>query len=280
MAVGDDKANGDTLTPTEWNGMEDDQLNRLHKDGSVTWTGDQDAGGQKLTSLGAPTASGDAARKDEVDGLTSSQGDLVTGDSSGNPTQLAIGANGKYLKSDGTDPGWADLPVASESQAGIVELATVAEVDGGSATDKAVTPDTLAGSNMGMRSVSVQLFDGATDVATGDGKAYFVVPAWLDGWNLVDAEAAVVTKSTSGTPTVQCARGRQASATSDFTYNDMLSTALTIDANEYHSKDAATAVAINTSYDDIAEGDIIRFDVDTAGTGTKGVIVTLTFQLP
>jgi hypothetical protein len=57
----------------------------------------------------------------------------------------------------------------------------------------------------------------------------------------------------------------------------MLSTAITIDANEFDSKDAATAAAINTSNDDVATGDLIRVDVDVAGTGTADLIVTLGF---
>lgn len=75
-------------------------------------------------------------------------------------------------------------------------------------------------------------------------------------------------------------RGRQSSATSDFTYVDMLSTPITIDANEYDSKDAATQPVINTANDDLATGDVIRIDVDVAGTGTKGLNVSLSFQLP
>jgi hypothetical protein len=38
----------------------------LRADGSVTWTGNANAGGQKLTNLGAPTASTDAARLQDV----------------------------------------------------------------------------------------------------------------------------------------------------------------------------------------------------------------------
>lgn len=61
---------------------------------------------------------------------------------------------------------------------------------------------------------------------------------------------------------------------------DMLSTALTIDANEKDSKDATTAAVIDTDHDDVATGDELRFDVDVAGTGTKGLEVRLAFRLP
>jgi len=37
---------------------------------------------------------------------------------------------------------------------------------------------------------------------------------------------------------------------------------------------------INTSNDNVNTGDQIRIDIDTAGTGAKGLIVEMTFQLP
>jgi hypothetical protein len=37
---------------------------------------------------------------------------------------------------------------------------------------------------------------------------------------------------------------------------------------------------INTANDGVATGDRIMVDVDVAGTGTKGLVVTLTFQAP
>lgn len=60
----------------------------------------------------------------------------------------------------------------------------------------------------------------------------------------------------------------------------MLSTGVSIDANEFESADATTAPVINTANDDVQTGDILLFDCDTAGTGTKGAQILLTFQLP
>lgn len=178
----------------------------------------------------------------------------------------------------GTNTG--DEPDASDTVAGVIEIATVAETNTGTDNTRAVSPDGLAGSNFGTKAITAQLFDGATLITTGNGKAYFRVPTSISGMNLVEAHAQVITKSTSGTPTVMIARGRQANATSDFTYADMLSTAITIDANEYDSKDATTAPVIDTSNDDMVTGDVIRFDVDASGTGTKGLNVSLLFRLP
>lgn len=169
---------------------------------------------------------------------------------------------------------------ASDTLAGIVELATTAETNTGTDAARAVTPDGLAGSYAGTESVTVEVFAAATALATGDGKKYFRLPTTVNGMNLVASSAAVFAKSTSGTPTVMLARGRQSSATSAHTFVDMLSTAITIDANEYDSKDAATAAVINGSNDDIATGDLIRVDVDVAGTAATGLFVTLEFRLP
>lgn len=128
--------------------------------------------------------------------------------------------------------------------------------------------------------VAITVFEGTTAVTTGDGKVYFRIPASLDGTNLVDAAAVVLAKSTSGTPTVQIARGRQAAAGSAHTFVDMLSTRITIDANEFDSATAATPRVINTSNDDVLTGDLIRVDVDVAGTGTTGMWLNLWFQEP
>jgi hypothetical protein len=106
------------------------------------------------------------------------------------------------------------------------------------------------------------------------------MPVTLNGYNLTSVVATVFAKSTSGTPTVQIARGRQADATTAHAFSDMLSTRVTIDANEFSSLYATAAAVIDTSYDDIATGDILRFDVDTAGTAATGLWLTLNFQLP
>ena len=57
----------------------------------------------------------------------------------------------------------------------------------------------------------------------------------------------------------------------------MLSTEITIDVSEFTSYTAATPPVIDTGHDGVATGDILRIDVDVAGTGAKGLIVVLTF---
>ncbi|MFH1110991.1 MAG: hypothetical protein V1790_17600 [Planctomycetota bacterium] len=162
-------------------------------------------------------------------------------------------------------------------------FANAAQTTAGSSAALAVTPDGLAGSTIfGTRTVQLEVFGPIDDVATGDGKIYSVVPPGLNGMNLVGVKAQVITASTSGVPTVQITRcayaatGNACSGVGD----DMLSTRMTIDINENSTTSAAAAAVIDATKDDVATDQIIRVDVDVAGTGTKGLIVTLIFQLP
>ena len=124
------------------------------------------------------------------------------------------------------------------------------------------------------RTVVILMIDNNTELVTGDdfGSFTFSVPAVLNGYNLIDIEAYNETPSTSGIPTFQLHNVTDT--------QDMLSTALTIDATEYNSNTAATAVVINTSYDGVSTGDRLRFDCDVAGTGAKGISFHLKFELP
>jgi len=163
---------------------------------------------------------------------------------------------------------------ATDSAQGIVELATAAETTTGTDATRAVTPDGLAGSDYGKRVIIIKLVDDATALSTGDNaaNAKFPIPQEMNGWNLVAAHAFVTTVSSSGTPTYMIHNLTDT--------NDMLSTAITIDANELTSYTAATAPAVNGATDDVVTGDMIRIDKDVAGTGEKGDGIILTFQLP
>lgn len=123
------------------------------------------------------------------------------------------------------------------------------------------------------RAISLLVTDpNGSAITTGDGKAYFTVPALFNTWNIISVHAALTTVSSSGTPTVQLARTRSGSTV------DVLSTAVTIDANELTSYTAATAHVVNTSNDDLATGDLLRVDVDAAGTGAKGLQAIITVR--
>lgn len=130
----------------------------------------------------------------------------------------------------------------------------------------------VIGSDLAKRVIQVKVIDDLTTLTTGDGKVIFLVPQELNGYNLVGANAFVTTVSSSGTPTVQIRNVTDAV--------DMLSTRITIDANEYTSYTAAAAAVVDATYDDVATGDRLAVDVDVAGTGAKGLGIVLTFQLP
>lgn len=172
------------------------------------------------------------------------------------------------------------VPAASDTAQGKVELATGAETSTGTDATRAITPDGLAESLFGIKSFAIEVFSATTALATGDGKKYIPIPAALAGFNILRVHATLFAKSTSGTPTVQIARGRKASATSAHSFVDVFSTLITVDANEFDSRDAATQPVVNASNDDLAAGDLLRVDVDVAGTAATGLWLTFECQLP
>lgn len=173
-----------------------------------------------------------------------------------------------------TDSDVTDIvAAASTSAAGKVELATAAETTTGTDTARAITPDGLAGSDFGIRVVGIQVFGSGTNTATGDGKAFFRVPAVMNGWTIVGVAACVYTAGTTGTTDIQI-RNKTDSV-------DVLSTKLTIDSGETDSSTAATAAVINTSNDDLATGDLIAIDVDAVSTTPAvGLFVEIRVQAP
>lgn len=200
-------------------------------------------------------------------------------------SKVAVFGGTKNLTSDtGSDLSVSGTSVsvvsATTSTAGKVELATISETNTGTDTDRAITPDALAGSVFGVKNLDFYILDASYLVTTGDGKMETRIPPSLNGMNITGVSCNVLTTSSSGTPTIQLARGRQSSATSAHSFVDVLSTRVTIDASEYDSKDATTASVVNTSNDDVATGDVLRFDVDVTGTGTRGLICNVELQLP
>lgn len=163
---------------------------------------------------------------------------------------------------------------ATSSSAGAVELATIAETTTGTDATRAVTPDSLAGSVYGTRYIALTISDALTIPSTGDGQAHVVIPADLNGYDVVSVLGAVTTVSSSGTPTMALRRLRSGSAV------DVLSTNVTIDASEYTSGSTATPSVINTSNDDLQTGDILLADLDVVGTSAKGHQLLVGIRLP
>lgn len=199
---------------------------------------------------------------------------------------------------------------ASDTVKGVVELATSAETTTGTDTARAVTPagvqavrdllipkalvdakgdlivataaDTVnrlavgatnghvlkvaSGETSGLQwqgeseVIVVAVGDETTALTTGDAKVTFRMPFAM---TLTAVRASLTTASSSGTPTINIREGG----------TDILSTALTIDANELTSTTAATAAVISDST--LADDAEIKIDVDTAGTGAAGLKVAL-----
>jgi hypothetical protein len=175
-------------------------------------------------------------------------------------------------------------PSASDTATGIVELAIASEVTTGTDTSRAITPNALADSTIfGVKTVEVEVFAPGTAATTGDGKAYFRIPAALNGMNLISIKANVYTAGTTGTINIDIARCVAATTGNvcSSTVADVLSTNLTIDSGENDSADAAAAAVINTSNDDVATGQLYRVDIDAIHTTpSQGLILEFTFQLP
>lgn len=140
----------------------------------------------------------------------------------------------------------------------------------GNTISMTVTP---AASRIPARVGGIQLSAASgASITSGDSKGVIRIPSELNGLNLTAVGASCTTAGSSGTTTVQLRRVRAGVSA------DMLSTALTIDANETDSSTAATAAVINTSNDDIATGDQIHFDVDNVSSGTLGLYINFTFS--
>lgn len=137
-------------------------------------------------------------------------------------------------------------------------------------TVKYITVDDILASLRRIRTVTFPVIDPATALTTGDGKYYWVVPEELDGANIILAHAHVFTASSSGLPSIMLHNETLA--------QDVLSTAITLDVSETDSKDAVTQPVINTTYDHVATGDVLRWDIDAIGTGTAGLQTRLQFQ--
>ena len=177
-----------------------------------------------------------------------------------------------------------------KSSAGIVDtklaqITTASKVSGASFTGLASIPSgagdiPAANAKAIMRKELTVAITSPTDpVTTGDGAFYFTCPPILNGMNLVDADASTITAGTG--VTVMIARGRRSAVDGALSFVDMLSTAITIDAGEYDSANAATAPVINASNDDIVVStyvDVLRFDVDVASGA--GLEIRLAFQTP
>lgn len=115
-----------------------------------------------------------------------------------------------------------------------------------------------------------RVYERDIDLEVGDGADYFRIPALLDGKIIKSVHAAIYTASTSGNPTFQLHNQTVGV--------DVLSTRVTIDETEYTSYTAAVQPVVNTSNDGVSTGDLMRIDIDVAGTGAQGLDIIISFE--
>lgn len=116
------------------------------------------------------------------------------------------------------------------------------------------------GSSSGPIEVQLSCSDLLSNLTAGTNRGYFRAPRVI---HLTAVRASVIAASSSGLVTV------------DINVNGatILSTKLTIDANEKTSTTAATPPVISTPT--ISDDDEVTIDIDGAGTAARGLIVTL-----
>lgn len=109
--------------------------------------------------------------------------------------------------------------------------------------------------------IQVACSDQTTALTTGTAKVTFRMPYAM---TLTGVRASLNTASSSGDPAIDINKTGVGS---------LLSTTITIDSGEKTSVTAATPAVISTSA--LSDDDEITIDIDTAGTGAKGLVVTL-----
>jgi len=112
--------------------------------------------------------------------------------------------------------------------------------------------------------MTIALSDETTSITTGVSKITFRAPFAMTLTQIPRASLSIV--SSSGNPAIDINKNGVS----------IFSTTLTIDANEKTSVTAATAAVMSTTT--FADDDEISMDVDTAGTGAKGLKVTLYYR--
>lgn len=129
----------------------------------------------------------------------------------------------------------------------------------------------VVGSLRTTRTIEIMVFPATTDVATGDGKAYYVIPDEMTNMNLSRVAATVITAGSTGSTTIAIYNVTDS--------QEMLSTLMSIETGEISTRTSATPGTIDTSHDDVVTGDLIRIDVDSvSSTAPKGLIVEMEFE--
>jgi len=123
--------------------------------------------------------------------------------------------------------------------------------------------ETITDPNGTYRQIEVIVVDPSTDLATGDDIVTITVP--FDGI-LVGVHAFVTTASTSGVVDITLA---------DKNANDLAY--LVIAANKNGTEEIGSQTAIDSQYTDFLRYDRIKVNVDSVGTGSKGLVIQMYF---
>lgn len=166
----------------------------------------------------------------------------------------------------GTNTG--DEASASDTVAGVVELATTAEVNTGTDATRAMSPDAFQASKRNLRWLAFNLVEAATDCATGTNI----------GGDFVSPIAGVIQQSDSSPfylYATNSTAGTTGTMTIDININGtsiMTTNKVNLDTTEKTSTTAVTMPDLTTTA--LAVGDIITIDVDAVHTtAAKGLTV-------
>lgn len=218
----------------------------------------------------------DAAQANTVASTLTTKGDLLVHTGSVH-ARLGVGTNGYALVADSAETNgvkWAVIDDTTKIAKSIVDAKgdlivataadTVARVAVGATANHVLVVDSGEAAGVKWQGaqevIVVALSDETTAIATGTAVVTFRMPFAM---TLTAVRASLSTASSSGTPTFDINEGG----------TTILSTKITIDANEKTSTTAATAAVISdTALADDAE---MTVDIDVAGTGAKGAKVYL-----
>lgn len=233
-----------------------------------------------LTSVGTITTGTWQGTTIAVDqggtGQTSyTDGQLLIGNTTGNTlakATLTEGAGIDITNGNGTITIAGEA--ASVTNAGIVELATTAEIDTGTDSTRAIPVDQFVASDRNIRFIAIRIVEAATDVSVattvgGD----FVMP--FTG-TLIQSDtkkefwsAATDTAGTTGTMVVDVHKG----GTTVMTTNK-----LDIETTEKSTTTATTQPDLTTTA--VTAGDVFTFDVDAIHTtAAKGLTIYMAIRL-
>ena len=155
-----------------------------------------------------------------------------------------------------------------DSQVGANEIADSA-ITTAKLNNNGVTADKLSDSNALRRIIEIHVTD--TVLAVGDTAATFFVPAELNGFDLIRAEACVKIADTTSRVTVDLRDASDSSA--------LLVNKITLDTGEKTSYGSDTASSIDTTNDTLSTGQEIAIDIDSA-TSAQDLYVILTIRKP